>query len=111
MVPPPSLLPHPVRLVSAFFCVQMFAGGGKKGKSADKEGASRFKKDVITYKNQALQPVRTQPRTHVKAPRTWERSICLHSCMVLGNRPYPDVAYGDKGSSRLSRELAKYFHE
>lgn len=37
---------------------QMFAGGGKKGKSADKEGASRFKKDIITYKNQALQPVR-----------------------------------------------------
>lgn len=35
----------------------MFAGGGKKGKSADKEGASRFKKDLITYKNQALLPV------------------------------------------------------
>lgn len=35
----------------------MFAGGGKKGKSADKDGASRFKKDIITYKNQALQPV------------------------------------------------------
>ncbi|CAM9608749.1 unnamed protein product, partial [Sphacelaria rigidula] len=37
-------------------CDQMFAGGGKKGKSSDKEGAARFKKDIITYKNQALQP-------------------------------------------------------
>lgn len=35
----------------------MFAAGGKKGKGADKEGAARFKKDIITYKNQALQPV------------------------------------------------------
>ena len=35
---------------------QMFAAGGKKGKSMDKEGAARFKKDIITYKNQALQP-------------------------------------------------------
>lgn len=35
----------------------MFAAGGKKGKGADKEGAGRFKKDIITYKNQALQPV------------------------------------------------------
>ncbi|CAN0014192.1 unnamed protein product, partial [Laminaria digitata] len=34
----------------------MFAAGGKKGKSMDKEGAARFKKDIITYKNQALQP-------------------------------------------------------
>lgn len=39
---------------------QMFAAGGKKGKGADKEGAARFKKDIITYKNQALQPVGEQ---------------------------------------------------
>lgn len=39
---------------------QMFAAGGKKGKGADKEGAARFKKDMITYKNQALQPVGEQ---------------------------------------------------
>ncbi|CAN0065692.1 unnamed protein product [Scytosiphon promiscuus] len=37
-------------------CDQMFAAGGKKGKGGDKEGAGRFKKDIITYKNQALQP-------------------------------------------------------
>ncbi|CAM9928211.1 unnamed protein product, partial [Choristocarpus tenellus] len=37
-------------------CDQIFASGGKKGKSVDKEGPSRLKKDIITYKNQALQP-------------------------------------------------------
>lgn len=36
----------------------MFVGGGKKGRSGDKDGASRFKKDAITYKNKALEAVR-----------------------------------------------------
>lgn len=32
-------------------CDQFFAGGGKKAKGADKDGPSRFKKDLLTYKN------------------------------------------------------------
>lgn len=57
---PPSTPLHPPvpRVVYPPALIQMFAAGGKKGKGADKEGASRFKKDIITYKNQALQPVR-----------------------------------------------------
>lgn len=37
-------------------CETVFAGGGKKAKGADKDGPSRFKKDLITYRNLALQP-------------------------------------------------------
>ncbi len=55
----PLPLPEDIPFLSAPpLPLQMFAAGGKKGKGADKEGASRFKKDIITYKNQALQPVR-----------------------------------------------------
>lgn len=50
-------IPAPPPPVPLFLSPQMFAAGGKKGKGADKEGAARFKKDIITYKNQALQPV------------------------------------------------------
>lgn len=32
-------------------CEQFFVGGGKKAKSSDKDGPSRFKKDLLTYKN------------------------------------------------------------
>ena len=32
-------------------CEQFFAGGGKKNKSADKDGPSKFKKDLLLYKN------------------------------------------------------------
>ena len=32
-------------------CDQFFVGGGKKAKSAEKDGPSRFKKDLLVYKN------------------------------------------------------------
>jgi hypothetical protein len=32
-------------------CELVFAGGGKKAKGGDKDGPSRFKKDLLTYKN------------------------------------------------------------
>jgi len=35
-------------------CEQFFAGGGKKSKG-DKDGPSRFKKDLLLYKNQAIE--------------------------------------------------------
>merc|ERR1711939_837916 len=35
-------------------CDQFFVGGGKKAKNADKDGPSRFKKDLLTYKQQAF---------------------------------------------------------
>ena len=35
-------------------CEQFFNGGGKKNK--DKDGPSRFKKDLLLYKNQAIGP-------------------------------------------------------
>jgi IQ and AAA domain-containing protein len=32
-------------------CEQIFTGGGKKSsKNADKDGAARFKKDLLTYR-------------------------------------------------------------
>ncbi|KAG5185735.1 hypothetical protein JKP88DRAFT_257381 [Tribonema minus] len=37
-------------------CEGVFGGGGKKAKAADKEGPARFKKDLLAYRNQALQP-------------------------------------------------------
>jgi len=35
-------------------CDQYFVGGGKKAKNTDKDGPGRFKKDLLTYKQQAF---------------------------------------------------------
>lgn len=73
-------------------CEQFFAGGGKKSKG-DKDGPARFKKDLLIYKNQALE---TQHRVIIIGTSKNPEGGDLKDLKNFFDRflyfPYPDYA-------------------
>ena len=85
----PSFQPVVVYMDS---CEQFFAGGGKKSKG-DKDGPARFKKDLLLYKNQALE---TQHRVIIigtsKAPENGDIKELKNFFDRFLYFPYPDYS-------------------
>jgi IQ and AAA domain-containing protein len=85
----PSFQPVVVYMDS---CEQFFAGGGKKSKG-DKDGPARFKKDLLLYKNQALE---TQHRVIIigtsKAPENGDLKELKNFFDRFLYFPYPDYS-------------------
>jgi SpoVK/Ycf46/Vps4 family AAA+-type ATPase len=72
-------------------CTQVFSGG-KKGK-ADREGPSRFKKDLLTYKNQALSKIhRAIVIGTSKHPENGDVKELMHFFDKFVYVPYPNYA-------------------
>lgn len=73
-------------------CEQFFSGGGKKSKG-DKDGPARFKKDLLLYKNQALE---TQHRVIIigtsKTPENGDMKELKNFFDRFLYFPYPDYS-------------------